>query len=92
MGLQEWGNGLVFDASDEDDAINLQEWPTVKGMYQPDAIVTFKTGGQRCEMHGSWLSCVGQFFIDRRWRLKRAHILLFLLFKRESILSLPSII
>lgn len=46
---QEWGNGVMFDASDKDDAINLQDWPMVKGMYQPDSIVTFKTAGTRCE-------------------------------------------
>ena len=58
---QEWGNGVKFDASDEDGdedesgdrgpQINLQDWPTVKGMYQPDAITTFKAGGRRCEQN-----------------------------------------
>eukprot|EP00904_Undaria_pinnatifida_P006684 jgi/Undpi1/3145/HiC_scaffold_15.g06519.m1 len=47
LGYKEWGNGMTFDASDKDDEINLQNWPMVKGMYQPDAIVTFKTGGTR---------------------------------------------
>ena len=46
---QEWGNGVLFDASDKDGKINLQDWPTVKGMYMPDAITTFKAGGARCE-------------------------------------------
>lgn len=41
------GNG--FDASDRDltsttGKINIQNWP-VKGMYQPDAIASFKSGG-----------------------------------------------
>lgn len=50
---------MKFDASDEDGdedesgdrgpQINLQDWPTVKGMYMPDTIVTFNTGGRRCE-------------------------------------------
>ena len=34
------GNG--FDASNEDGAINITNWP-VKGMYQPDAIAAFHT-------------------------------------------------
>jgi DNA-binding beta-propeller fold protein YncE len=33
------GNGL--DVSDSDDAINIQNWP-VQGMYQPDAIASYK--------------------------------------------------
>ncbi len=37
------GNG--FDASDKDDAINIQPWPVV-GMYMPDAIATFETNGE----------------------------------------------
>ena len=47
--VKQWGNGTKFDASDKDDGINLQDWPTVKGMYMPDAIATFMTGGTRCE-------------------------------------------
>ena len=53
--LQEWGSGgLMFDASDRDGAdeegmINLQSWPSVKGMYMPDSITTFKAQGKRCE-------------------------------------------
>jgi len=38
------GNGL--DASNEDDAINIVNWP-VLGMYLPDAIATFTIGDQR---------------------------------------------
>ncbi|MEM9887312.1 MAG: choice-of-anchor I family protein, partial [Bacteroidota bacterium] len=37
------GNG--FDGSDRDDAINIANWP-IFGMYQPDAIATYTTGGQ----------------------------------------------
>jgi Ca2+-binding RTX toxin-like protein len=37
------GNGL--DASDRDNAINIQTWP-VFGMYMPDAIATFSANGQ----------------------------------------------
>lgn len=33
----------AFDASNKDDGINIQPWPT-KGMYQPDAITTFQRG------------------------------------------------
>ena len=37
------GQGL--DASDRDDRINIQPWP-VFGMYQPDALLTYRTLGQ----------------------------------------------
>ncbi len=37
------GNG--FDASDRDDAINIQNWPT-SSFYQPDAIASATIGGQ----------------------------------------------
>ncbi|NUM44374.1 MAG: bifunctional metallophosphatase/5'-nucleotidase [Anaerolineales bacterium] len=37
------GNGL--DASDKDEAINIQNWP-VFGMYNPDAIASFNVGGE----------------------------------------------
>ncbi|CAB1115103.1 unnamed protein product [Ectocarpus sp. CCAP 1310/34] len=47
LGFKEWGDDMKFDASDEDGMINLQDWPTVRGMYMPDAITTFKTGGRR---------------------------------------------
>jgi len=36
------GNGM--DASNDDDAINITEWPT-KGMYQPDVIASFESDG-----------------------------------------------
>ncbi len=38
------GNG--FDASDKDDAINIQTWPGVLGMYQPDAITAYEVDGK----------------------------------------------
>jgi len=37
------GNGL--DASDKDGALNIQRWP-VFGMYQPDAIASFRVRGR----------------------------------------------
>jgi DNA-binding beta-propeller fold protein YncE len=37
------GNGL--DASDRDNAVNIQPWP-IFGMYQPDAIAAFEVNGQ----------------------------------------------
>ncbi|BBK36039.1 hypothetical protein STAQ_11170 [Allostella sp. ATCC 35155] len=37
------GNG--FDASDRDDSVAIRNWP-VKGIYEPDAIASFQTGGQ----------------------------------------------
>lgn len=37
------GRGL--DASNKDDAINIQHWP-VRGMYQPDTIVAYEVDGE----------------------------------------------
>ena len=37
------GNGL--DASNRDNAINIQNWP-VNGMYQPDSLATFRSRGK----------------------------------------------
>ena len=37
------GNG--FDASDRDGGINIRSWP-VLGMYEPDAIASYRVGGQ----------------------------------------------
>jgi DNA-binding beta-propeller fold protein YncE len=37
------GNGL--DASDRDGRINIQNWP-VRGLYLPDAIASYKVGGE----------------------------------------------
>lgn len=36
-------NKNAMDASNKDDAINIQPWP-VRGMYQPDAIATYQKG------------------------------------------------
>jgi len=36
--------GNELDASNDDDAINITNWP-VNGMYQPDAITSYSTGG-----------------------------------------------
>ncbi|MDX9767170.1 MAG: choice-of-anchor I family protein [Ectothiorhodospiraceae bacterium] len=38
------GNGI--DASDEDDRINIANFPGVRGMYQPDAIAAYEVGGK----------------------------------------------
>lgn len=35
----------ALDASDRDNAINIANWP-VRGMYQPDAIASFESGGE----------------------------------------------
>ena len=37
--------GNELDASDRDNAINIRNWP-VKGLYQPDAIASYKVRGQ----------------------------------------------
>lgn len=37
--------GNELDVSDSDNLVNIQSWP-VQGMYQPDAIVAFATGGE----------------------------------------------
>lgn len=37
--------GTGIDASDRDSKINIANWP-VRGMYQPDAIASYKVGGQ----------------------------------------------
>lgn len=37
--------GNEFDASNEDDAINITHWPT-QGMYQPDAIASYRVRGK----------------------------------------------
>lgn len=38
--------GSGFDASNKDDYINIQPWP-VFGMYQPDSLTQFESGGRR---------------------------------------------
>ncbi|MBL7252660.1 choice-of-anchor I family protein [Alloalcanivorax marinus] len=42
--LGQEGNGI--DASDEDDAINIRAYPGVVGLYQPDAIHAYQSGGR----------------------------------------------
>lgn len=37
--------GSELDASDRDDAINITSWP-VSGMYLPDAVTSYRVGGQ----------------------------------------------
>ncbi len=45
LGLKDWaGLGLTLDASNKDDAINMQSWP-VLGCYMPDAIAAYEAGG-----------------------------------------------
>lgn len=38
--------GAGLDASDRDSAINIQPWARVKGMYQPDALASFRVDGE----------------------------------------------
>ncbi len=46
LGLKDWGKlGLVFDASDKDNGINLQSW-NVLGCYMPDSIASYEAGGK----------------------------------------------
>ncbi|MCB0669939.1 MAG: esterase-like activity of phytase family protein [Saprospiraceae bacterium] len=45
LGLISFGNNYSLDASDRDDAINIQNWPTL-GMYLPDAIGSYSVNGQ----------------------------------------------
>ena len=42
LGFKDWSLSAL-DASDQDGAIRIQPWP-VYGMYQPDAIVSFRIG------------------------------------------------
>lgn len=42
LGFKDWSLSAL-DASDQDGAIRIQPWP-VYGMYQPDAIVSFRVG------------------------------------------------
>jgi DNA-binding beta-propeller fold protein YncE len=37
--------GNEFDASDDDDAINIRTWPGVRGLYLPDAVASYTVGG-----------------------------------------------
>lgn len=46
LGVKDYSQpGAMLDASDRDDAVAIANWP-VFGMYQPDAIATYSTGGQ----------------------------------------------
>jgi Ca2+-binding RTX toxin-like protein len=45
LGIIEFSGSNGLDASDRDNAINIQNWP-VFGMYQPDSIATFTANGQ----------------------------------------------
>ncbi|NEO45564.1 MAG: calcium-binding protein, partial [Moorea sp. SIO4A3] len=45
LGLIDLGENNALDASNEDDGINIQNWP-VFGLYQPDAIASFEANGQ----------------------------------------------
>jgi 2',3'-cyclic-nucleotide 2'-phosphodiesterase (5'-nucleotidase family) len=44
LGLIDFADGNTFDASNEDGAINLQNWP-VFGTYQPDSIASYEVDG-----------------------------------------------
>lgn len=47
LGFKDWSRiPTGFDASDRDNAINLQPWPAI-GMYMPDAIKYFTVGGRK---------------------------------------------
>lgn len=47
LGFKDYGaEGNGIDASDRDDAINIQTWPGVVGMYQPDAIASYSVGDE----------------------------------------------
>jgi len=45
LGLKSW-DGLNFDASDRDDGIQFRDDLPIFGMFMPDAITSFVTGGQ----------------------------------------------
>ncbi|OAB62341.1 hypothetical protein AY599_14510 [Leptolyngbya valderiana BDU 20041] len=44
LGLIDLGSNNAFDASNEDGAIDIQNWPTL-GMFQPDGIASFEVNG-----------------------------------------------
>jgi 2',3'-cyclic-nucleotide 2'-phosphodiesterase / 3'-nucleotidase / 5'-nucleotidase len=47
LGFKDHGlPGNAIDGSDRDNAINLCTWPGLFGMYQPDAIASFRVRGQ----------------------------------------------
>jgi len=45
LGIIEFSGSNGLDASDKDDAINIQNWP-VYGMYMPDAIAAYEVNGE----------------------------------------------
>lgn len=45
LGIISFDGGNLLDASDQDNGINLQSWPTF-GMYQPDSVTTYSLGDQ----------------------------------------------
>lgn len=50
LGFKDWSengawSGRGFDASDRDGGIHIRHWP-VRGIYQPDTIRLYETGGQ----------------------------------------------
>ena len=45
LGFITFGDGNGLDASDEDGAINIQNWP-IYGLYMPDAVASFEVDGQ----------------------------------------------
>lgn len=47
LGYKDYGKaGNEIDASDRDSKINIQAWPGVVGMYQPDTIAAYSAGGK----------------------------------------------
>jgi YVTN family beta-propeller protein len=44
LGFKDFSQGPKLDASNRDDAINLQNWP-VFGLYQPDTIASYEVDG-----------------------------------------------
>ena len=45
LGYKDYSEGDGLDPSDRDDGINIANWP-VSGIYQPDAIAAFQSGGE----------------------------------------------
>lgn len=44
LGFKDYSQGL-YDFSDKDDGVNLANYQNIRGMYMPDAISTFTSGG-----------------------------------------------
>ena len=45
LGYKDYAQDNALDPSDKDDGINIANWP-VRGIYQPDAIAVFESGGE----------------------------------------------